>query len=401
MRLIPRNINWEEITPWTLATQARSVIAGLPDASFYLENPFTTPSGGLYSTTDDLAAFGVSILNHTLLSPIATRKWMKPHTHTASLAGSIGAPWEIVRVVSPTTGRVTDIYTKLGDSGNYGGLVALLPDFDAGFSLLAASTSVQRSSLTNQILDWITLSMLPALESQASFEAVQNLVGTYESADPRVNSSVTVACNAPTGTTHYYHGLKLTRWISNATDVLASPFLAGYEPRLLLSSPKSTPRGLAGEAAFQVSRFPQTYSYFAPGAADLGSIGPFTGQYDTNLDFWSTDTVYYGAHGLGTFVFTVDGEGKASVLARDSLTSSVMLRILVAAAEQATVNATPLNMTGQSGAKYSTVARVAHGVHSTVGRLLHSKHHERPYTIKMFTILRAGGEKQVNGNQQQ
>ncbi|RAK81929.1 serine hydrolase domain-containing protein [Aspergillus fijiensis CBS 313.89] len=300
--------------PTSNVTQARAVVAGPAAAGFYLEIPFTTPSGGIYSSTNDLATFGVSILNHTLLPETTTRKWMKPQTHTASLTASIGAPWEIVRVVSPTTGRVTDIYTKLGDSGYYGGIVALIPDYDAGFSILAASTSDQRSALTNVILDYITLSVLPALEAQAALEAAQNLVGTYVSEDPSLNSSVTIATDDSVGSSSYFHGLRLTQWISNNTDLLASPYLSGYKPRLLLSIPKSTPRGVAGEVAFQVSRFPQTYSYFASNAADLGVIGPFTGQYNTNLDFWSTDTIYYGTRGLGTFVFTVDGDGKASAI---------------------------------------------------------------------------------------
>lgn len=49
---------------------------------------------------------------------------------------SIGAPWEIVRYVNPETGKVTDIYTKLGDSGAYGGQVAIIPDYGCGWTFL-------------------------------------------------------------------------------------------------------------------------------------------------------------------------------------------------------------------------------------------------------------------------
>lgn len=119
-------------------TLSRSVVAGPPKENFALDTGFATPSGGLLSTISDLQKLGVGILNHTLLSAEATRKWMKPTSHTASLSYSIGAPWEIHRYVNPKTGKVTDMYTKLDDSGYYGGVVVLMPEYDAGFTMLNA-----------------------------------------------------------------------------------------------------------------------------------------------------------------------------------------------------------------------------------------------------------------------
>lgn len=297
--------------PTKKADQDRSVVAGIPEAGFYLEIPYTTPSGGFLSTLTDLNKFATSILKNTLLPASVTRRWMKPQTHTASLSYSIGAPWEIVRYVSPTTGKVTDIYTKLGDSGNYGSIVALIPDYDAGFTLLAASSNVVvRSLQTNVILDYITSAVLPALEAQAAFEAAQNYVGTYRSTDHKVNSSITIGIDESSVTTNNF-GLSLTGWISNGTDVLASDLFAGAKPRLLLSIPKLTPQGESGFVAFQATTFAQAYSYLAPGAAKLGTAGPFSGQYQTNLDFWSVDGDYYAGNGYREFVFAVTGDGKA------------------------------------------------------------------------------------------
>ncbi|QKX60459.1 uncharacterized protein TRUGW13939_07604 [Talaromyces rugulosus] len=297
--------------PTKKADQARSVVAGIPEVGFYLDIPYTTPSGGLLSTLTDLTKFATSILNNTLLSASVTRKWMKPQTHTASLSYSIGAPWEIVRYVSPTTGKVTDIYTKLGDSGNYGSITALIPDYDAGFTLLAACSNVAvRSLQTNVILDYITSAVLPALEAQAALEAAQNYVGTYRSTQPKVNSSITIGIDESSVPTNNF-GLSLTEWISNGTDVLASDLFSGAKPRLLLSIPKQTPQGESGAVAFQASTFAQTYSYLTPGAAKRGTVGPFSGQYLTNLDFWSVDGDYYGGNGYREFVFAVNGDGKA------------------------------------------------------------------------------------------
>lgn len=297
--------------PTSKADQARSVVAGDPTVSFYLDLPFTTPSGGLLTSLNDLTKFAASILKNTLLKPEVTRKWMKPQTHTASLTYSVGAPWEIVRYVSPNTGKVTDIYTKLGDSGNQGSLTALIPDFDAGFTLLAASSNIEiRSYQTNVILDYITQALLPALEAQAAYEAASNFVGKYESTDPKLNASITIAIGESSVPTNPY-GLSITEFASNGTDGVKALW-AGKKPRLLLSIPKQTPDGEVGNVSFQASQYPQTYSYFAPGAKKLGSYGPFSGQYRTNLDFWTTDKTYYDMNGLNRFVFSVDGKGKAT-----------------------------------------------------------------------------------------
>lgn len=314
--------------PTKNSDQARSVVAGIPEAGFYIDIPFTTPSGGLLSTLTDLTTFASSILKHTLLSASATRRWMKPQTHTASLSYSIGAPWEIVRYVSPATGKVTDIYTKLGDSGNYGSLTALIPNFDAGFTLLAACSDVELRSLqTNVILDYITSALLPALEAQAALEAAQNYVGTYRSTDPKLNSSVTIGIDESSVTNNNF-GLSLTKWISNGTDVLASDIFGGAKPRLLLSIPKQTPQGECGEVAFQASTFAQTYSYLAPGAAKMGTVGPFSGQYQTNLDFWSVDGDYYAGKGLREFVFSVNGDGKAEAVSPVALNTRLERTVL-------------------------------------------------------------------------
>lgn len=102
--------------PTDAACLARSIVLPGWEAGNYV----TIPSGGLLSTTNDLAKFGTALLNATLLSPEATRRWMKPQSHTASLTASVGAAWEIHRWIDPETEGVVELYTKSGDAGNYG-----------------------------------------------------------------------------------------------------------------------------------------------------------------------------------------------------------------------------------------------------------------------------------------
>jgi CubicO group peptidase (beta-lactamase class C family) len=114
-----------------------SVVVGPINGSWsFAKNNPTIPSGGILSSISDLNKLGLALINSTLLDEVRTRAWLKPRTHTASLTESIGQPWEIIRYLHPSTGKVTDIYTKLGDSGAYGGMVAVIPDYGAGFTFL-------------------------------------------------------------------------------------------------------------------------------------------------------------------------------------------------------------------------------------------------------------------------
>ena len=291
--------------PTSEAELARSVIAGSFDLDFDLKGGIITPSGGLFSTINDLAKFGVAILNSTLFPADLTRKWMKPITHTASLSYSVGAPWEIARYVHPSTGKVTDLYTKLGDSGDYGGCLVLIPDYNAGFSILGGSNSTLRSSVINLVLDYVTEIILPALEAQAAAEAARNIVGTYVSTDSNLNSSVTVAVSV-NGTS----GLSVSRWISNGTDVLASTLFNGTKLLQLLPSIPHQSDG-PGKVAFQASANLQTDGSTLP--SNLG-IGLFTGQYATNIDWFTADLTRYGGFGLNLFVFDVGDSGNATAV---------------------------------------------------------------------------------------
>jgi len=288
----------------------RSVVVG-DAAAWFSPGGVSTPSGGLLSTTNDLSKFGINILNSTLLPQAATHKWMKPTTFTASLNYAVGAPWEIYRYIHPSTGKVTDLYTKLGDSGPFGGILVLIPEYNAGFSMLnGAANDTVRSAGSLMILDAVTEVLLPTLEAEAAAEAARNFVGTYVSTDPQLNSSVTVSFNTSTAAGSV-SGLSLSGWISNSSDSLAffDPTGAGTIPRLLpsiVNYAESAP----GQVAMKVTTNPQLSSYVA--AAAEGS-GPFTGFYATNGDWLTGDSIgtYYDGRPVNTFVFDVDADGLA------------------------------------------------------------------------------------------
>lgn len=308
----PLNMNSSSDTsPTDGEALARSVVAGAPAANFAVDIPFTTPSGGILSTISDLQRLGIAILNNTLLSRASTDKWMKPISHTASLSYSIGAPWEIHRFVHPKTGKVTDIYTKLGDSGYYGGVLALIPQYNAGFTFLNAATSPNRSTTALRILDHITATMLPALEAEAVAEAKRNFVGTYESTGGDIKATLKIGFNESSpGSVH--SNLVVTEWTFNGTDILSGPFFLGQEARLEQSIVKYSKNGKPRQIAFLLSSYNQTPTYMdATKLPETGVIGSWTGLYYSNGDFTFTDQQRWAGQPIRELVFDIDEHGSA------------------------------------------------------------------------------------------
>lgn len=275
----------------------RSVIPDL--AAFDINAGILISSGGLLSTTNDMAKFGVGILNSTLLPDDQTRKWLKPVSHTAHFEYSIGRPWEILRYTHES-GVITDIYTKLGDSGAYSGFIVLLPDFNAGFSILSGSTSLLRFSVVTQIAEVVTNSIVPALAAQAAREAEKKFAGVYNSTLAGLESSLTLSVNQTAGAAP---GLVISSWISNGTDVLAKlPASLGPGPYRLQPSISDSE---SGTKAFRL-----VASLDAPIPPSAGAPkGLFTSMSYLAADWILLDSPTYGGIGISLFVFKIRSDG--------------------------------------------------------------------------------------------
>lgn len=286
--------------PPPLAEYARSAIVG-NDTGFAQPNGIFVSSGGVFSTTRDLARFGQGILNSTLLAPERTRRWLKPVSHTARLRYAVGAPWEIMRHVGPGN-KVTDLYTKSGDSGLYSAWLVLAPELGAGFSVLMAGSARGRFHAVAEVADAVTREMVPALQRQAAVEAGRDLAGTYRGVDG-LNSTLVLA------TEEGVVGVRVESWISNGTEVL--PFLAtvaGPGPYRLLPSVTDNARG---QAAFRL-----VSARDSPAAVDGGEAsGALFAAPGMVAGDWLVvdDSTYYGA-GLSLLVFDVGSDGKATAV---------------------------------------------------------------------------------------
>ncbi|KAL4909606.1 beta-lactamase/transpeptidase-like protein [Aspergillus multicolor] len=184
------------------------------ESGWFQDTGDETPTSGMFSSSSDLASFGRAILLNKQLSPITTRRWMKPNSHTSSLSISVGSPWEILRTKSQISrGRVVDLYTKSGSINQYNSLLVLIPDYSIALSILTAGPD---SAVVMDAASEIVLQgLIPALEDQMIHEACKTLYGTYESADQSNNSSLTIAMSADGD------GLQVQRWTSRGVDFLA------------------------------------------------------------------------------------------------------------------------------------------------------------------------------------
>ncbi len=273
------------------------VVAGDPEA-FAFQGGITTSSGGIFTTTNDIAKLGISMLNSTLLPADQTRKWMKPTTFTASLDFALGMGWEIYRYTDKVTGHVTDLYTKLGDAGNYASYIVVVPDYDFGFSVIVTSgiaTAAERSAAAHLLADIISETILPALRDQAAVETKRNYEGTYTS--PGQNTStLTLAYNQTAGAGF---GLTITSLVNNGRNLLHLLQATLGSDQLVLApstvDPKTKQRGFVATAITSPGEY----------------TGLFSEMFATNIEWVNNNGLTYGGQALGTFYFDVAEDGSA------------------------------------------------------------------------------------------
>ncbi|KAJ2985344.1 hypothetical protein NUW58_g5587 [Xylaria curta] len=82
-------------------------------------------AAGSFSTTNDLAAIGRSILNSSLIPQAITRRWFSTTSFVDTIEQAVGRGWEIFRVHA--NGHSVDLFTKSGNWGVYNSVFILLP----------------------------------------------------------------------------------------------------------------------------------------------------------------------------------------------------------------------------------------------------------------------------------
>ncbi|KAI0443920.1 putative penicillin-binding protein [Xylaria telfairii] len=266
------------------------------------------PTAGMYSSSDNLARFGRSILLSKQLSTLDTRTWMKPKSHTSSLFFSVGSPWEIWRTRSQvTSGRVVDLYAKSGSVGQYHSQLVLMPDYGVTLSILIAGSS--SGTVANIAAEMLLQSLIPTLEDITVTEACDKLCGTYGSLQPNFNSSITIAADAA--------GLYLDRWINRGVDIKAVAEAYAMQtgsPPIKAARLQATNlrESINASHAAQSSRRVAYRVIFDTTNEDMD--GP-PHILDPNAKQWSaTDAIMYGEIAVDDFVIHLDDNGTAVMI---------------------------------------------------------------------------------------
>ncbi|KUJ16559.1 beta-lactamase/transpeptidase-like protein [Mollisia scopiformis] len=255
-----------------------------------------TPAGGMYSSANDLASFGRSIMNSTLLSSAQTNRWLQPATLTSDIRETVGWPWGLRRIqLHPDRPyELITAFNKAGVIGSYSSLISLLPEYDIGFSILVAGDG----ALSNwEIADIFGNAIVPAMEQTAREEAQSTYGGTYQSST--LNSSIVLATdpNRP--------GIGISSWISNGTDMLlvanllsdnyvSKNFSARLYPTDLQVVNADGSKQLSMKAVFEdLSNTLQDSMFLATCGTWIDPTG-----------------LVYGAQALDEFIFDLDKDGK-------------------------------------------------------------------------------------------
>ncbi|KAI1499928.1 beta-lactamase/transpeptidase-like protein [Biscogniauxia marginata] len=255
-------------------------------------------AGGFYSNTVDLLSFGSGILEHRLIDPVKTRKWMKPVTSTSSTGLLLGGPWEILRSDNVTKDRrLVEFYTKSGNINVYNNVLCLIPDYDLVITILTGGAE-SSSNLVESILTQVVQALLPTIEDAGKAEAETNFGGNYT--DAATNSSITLSTDdAP--------GFAVSNWVIRGVDIIEnySSFatLSSAPPDLSVSL-RLYPTNLAAgtQAAWRAVFDIDTPEQLAEKEASTFWPG-------SSCHTWANmDRLVYGFRSMDEFIFDV-GEG--------------------------------------------------------------------------------------------
>ncbi|OGM48014.1 alkaline D-peptidase [Aspergillus bombycis] len=276
------------------SSNSSGIIPTNPEASGWSTQYGAAPALSMYSTTTDLSNAGKAILNSTLLTQAQTNRWLKPVTHTSNPANSLGYPWIIYSSGNYPNTSMVDIYTYYSSIGQYSSYIGLVPDYNVGFTVLAAD-SVSAPDL-NAHADIIGDVILPALMKTAVKQAGARFGGEY-TASSGLNSSITVSVDE-------LPGMFIESFVSNGTDfreILAS--LIGIEDPEALSI-RLYPTGLVSETKSGGSRV--AFRAVLQDKNELADAGT-----PTCVSWMDVDKLTYQGRALDSFVFEIDGGGKA------------------------------------------------------------------------------------------
>ncbi|KAI0844382.1 beta-lactamase/transpeptidase-like protein [Daldinia vernicosa] len=263
-------------------------------------------TGNMYASAKDVSTLGRAILSYKLLSPVSTRRWLKPFAFSSDPLAMVGMPWGARRIKLEDTYRYTTAFNKAGNIGDYSALLAILPDFDIGITVLLAGELPGNAGFS--LADTIGEHILPAIEEAARAEAGAQYSGHYVYPSNKINSSMTI-------TTDKLPGLSISQWFSNGTDFawIATVLQNQYSP--VTPRIRLYPSGLEGPAENGGKRVA-----FKAMFEDADAPRNDNKMFSTECGTWvSIESVIYGSAAVDELIFNVDSNGKVVSVTSPSL----------------------------------------------------------------------------------
>ncbi|KAI0466017.1 beta-lactamase/transpeptidase-like protein [Xylaria cf. heliscus] len=288
---------------------ARGIIPGNPDQtgwSFDLGE--AAAAGNIYTSVGDLSEVGRAILSYKLLDPVTTRRWLKPFSFSTDPHASVGAPWGARRInVAGQPYRWITAFNKAGRISDYSSVLAIIPDYDIGVSVLLAGELPANANFN--LLDTVGEILIPAVEEAARAEAGAIYSGHYVfSNTTQLNSSMTIE-------TDDQPGLRVSQWISNGTDFawISTVLQNGYLP--ITPRIRLYPTGLEGPGidGGKTVAFKAVFE-------DADAPSQATAMFSTDCATWiNVASVIYGSAAMDELIFNVDSKAKVTSITSPSL----------------------------------------------------------------------------------
>ncbi|KAK4236185.1 hypothetical protein C8A03DRAFT_17146 [Achaetomium macrosporum] len=311
-------------------------------------------TGNMYSSAGDMSSLGRGILRSTLLKPAMTRRWLKPSSFSSDRKALVGMPWGIRRIelVKNQTYQFVHTFNKVGSLGAYGCLLAIIPELDIGFTVLAAGDLP--ASLTTAIAETLADTYVPTLSYLARAYANATFAGHYRHASllsssnhttpspppfanttasapysnstlpaPPLNSSLTITVH-PTAP-----GLGVSAWLSNGTDMafvavainnnVSAAYLDQLRPSVRLY-PTGLEEKLSGGSAGGGKRVAFKAVFEDVGPAGLDPREEEEASFVTDCATWvGVTAVVYASRPLDLFVFEFGEDGKVEAVVNEAL----------------------------------------------------------------------------------
>ena len=204
-------------------------VGAIPDErskrSFDREWEWSTPGGGMYSSSHDLAHFARLILGGLRsandgplnLAPHVLRNWFLPHTYTPTNAMLIGRPWEIYRrrYDDLNGGFPFTINSKAGNADMYASIMAVIPEYGFGLTVLVAGDAGRMVAMN--VLDAIVPEVARWVEERRVSATGNTYAGTYVTEEDDNGASGEIELEVPDDGM----GLRISRWVYRDVDILS------------------------------------------------------------------------------------------------------------------------------------------------------------------------------------